>query len=280
MKRTCLQKDTSSVKQNSCEFHQAELSFKERIFDLKDNLHVKIFLQMKKSILFFILLGVFTIAGCNLFDDEGGGVKKPKGESGTFTDVRDGNVYKTIKIGDQTWMAENLAYLPEVYPPDEGSEKDGYYSHSFYYVYDFLSSDVELAKETENYKKYGVLYNWNAALTACPAGWHLPSDAEWDILDAELGDYKQSILKANSGWHNDGNGTNSTGFSALPAGSRDYYQGTFYNITSGAFWWSSDDDKDYEFMAWYRDLTYSDVSNLGRAEFYKSNGFSVRCIKD
>lgn len=123
----------------------------------------------------------------------------PAGEvapDGIFTDARDGHVYKYKKIGEQTWMAENLAYFPKVNPNSDTSSVD-----KRYYVYEYEGSDVIAAKNTENYQKFGVLYNWPAAMNggiasnavpsgiqgACPSGWHLPSDNEWLILEKTLG---------------------------------------------------------------------------------------------
>ncbi|MDD4178128.1 MAG: FISUMP domain-containing protein, partial [Bacteroidales bacterium] len=79
-------------------------------------------------------------------------------------------------------MKENLAYLPNVSQPDDGSQ-----TSPFYYVYGYEGFSVPEAKTTPNYQTYGVLYNWPAALTACPQGWHLPSDNEWTILTDYLG---------------------------------------------------------------------------------------------
>ncbi len=103
-----------------------------------------------------------------------------------FTDERDGNVYNTVQIGNQCWIREDLRYLPEVYPRHEGAEQY-YIIHEdpppFYYVYGYDGYDVSEAKETDHYKNYGVLYDWNAAMDACPAGWHLPSHEEWVELE-------------------------------------------------------------------------------------------------
>ena len=99
-----------------------------------------------------------------------------------FTDVRDGMVYKTVKIGDQIWMAENLKYLPDVFPRQIVSETE-----PLYYVYDFDGTSVEEAKQSDLYFIYGALYNWEAAQLASPAGWHLPSEDEWTILINHLG---------------------------------------------------------------------------------------------
>ncbi|MGI6410801.1 MAG: FISUMP domain-containing protein [Bacteroidales bacterium] len=83
-------------------------------------------------------------------------------------DARDGNAYKTVKIGNQIWLAENLKYLPSVVGPGTESE-----STPYYYVYGYNGTNVTDAKATSNYATYGVLYNWTAAMDACPDGWHL-----------------------------------------------------------------------------------------------------------
>ena len=109
-----------------------------------------------------------------------------------FTDVRDGKVYKTVKIGNQTWMAENLNYV--------------------------TANSWEFDNSSTNGDVYGRLYTWEAALTACPSGWHLPSDAEWTILTDDLGgeSVANEKMKSTSRWDYNGNGTNSSGFNALP----------------------------------------------------------------
>ncbi|MBT3748463.1 MAG: hypothetical protein HOG34_05710, partial [Bacteroidetes bacterium] len=94
----------------------------------------------------------------------------------------DGRVYETIQIGNQLWMAENLAYLPLV-----NSLSDGSVSQPKYYVYDYNGTSLSVAKTTDNYESYGVLYNWEAAKMACPEGWHLPNDEEWKKLEKYLG---------------------------------------------------------------------------------------------
>jgi hypothetical protein len=120
-------------------------------------------------------------------------------QKGTFTDPRDNKTYKTVKIVSQTWMAENLNYAAS------GSK-----------CYD---------DKPENCKKYGRLYDWDAAMRVCPYGWHLPSDYEWDVLMAAVDGTERAgeKLKAKSGWNNSyqgksGNGTDQYGFSALPGG--------------------------------------------------------------
>jgi len=202
----------------------------------------------------------------------------------SITDSRDGKVYKTVKIGDQWWMADNLAWLPSVSPPIDES-----YTEPYYYVYDYSGTDVNAAKATSNYSTYGVLYNWPAALTVCPAGWHLPGDVEWNQLEMALGmtqTQADSILyrgtdqgtqmKATSGWTNNGNGTNSSGFSALPGGYRDD-GGGFYGIGRHGLWWSSTEYSTDN--AWCRSLLYNGAG-VYRDDFGRGLGFSVRCLRD
>lgn len=99
-----------------------------------------------------------------------------------ISDSRDGQRYCYKTIGTKTWMTENLSYLPSVSP---GSIYSRTIKH--YYVYDYDGSNVNEAKRLNNYNTYGVLYNFPAALTGCPAGWHLPSDPEWTILEEYVG---------------------------------------------------------------------------------------------
>jgi len=120
------------------------------------------------------------------------GIKTQSNDVKTFKDPRDGKEYKFVKIGKQTWMAENLNYN---------------------------ASDSKCYKNNEtNCKKYGRLYDWNSANKACPEGWHLPSDDEWTTLTDFIGNGAGTKLKTTSGWSENGNGTNDFGFSALPSG--------------------------------------------------------------
>jgi uncharacterized protein (TIGR02145 family) len=227
--------------------------------------------------------------------------------SNTFVDSRDGKEYKTIKIGDQVWMAENLAYLPSVSPSSDGSETDPYY-----YVYDYQGTDVAAAKETDNYKTYGVLYNWPAAMAGatssnsnpskvqgvCPAGWHLPSDAEWTQLGLFLiangynydgttsGNKIAKSMAAPNLWYKISNTgvigdnlslNNRSGFSALPGGYRGMPSGNFVSLGFNGAWWSCSENDNY--TAWYRGLSFNAVS-VSRIATIKSQGFSVRCIKN
>ncbi len=211
-------------------------------------------------------------------------------------------MYKTVTIGDQVWLAENLAYLPSVVGPATGSEDTGHETDPYYYVYDYDGTDVAAAKATANYTTYGVLYNWLAALTACPEGWHLPSNEELTQLEIYLANnghnYDSSIggvdvrakiaksMAADSGWAlsidagNVGNTDyqayrNKSGFSALPGGCRTD-SGAFGNIGNYGDWWSS--TMHTVVSAWGLGYNYSQVhrsSGIGMQE-----GFSVRCVRD
>ena len=111
-----------------------------------------------------------------------------------MTDPRDGQVYKTVKIGNQTWMAENLNFETA-----DGSCFDD---------------------RTTNCLRYGRLYPWESAMEACPAEWHLPDSTEWKALFAAVGGIESAgkSLKFTEGWRNGGNGTDEFGFSAFPVG--------------------------------------------------------------
>jgi uncharacterized protein (TIGR02145 family) len=232
-------------------------------------------------------------------------------EYGSFTDSRDGNLYKTVAIGSQVWMAENLAYLPSVVGPATGSDTEPHY-----YVYGYNGTSVAAAKA--NCQTYGVLYNWSAAMNGaassdanpsgvqgiCPDGWHLPSDAEWTELETYLAnngynydgstgsdDVRAKIAKSmatNSGWNTDSStGTigntdypeyrNKSGFSALPGGHRDS-SGAFYGVGNIGGWWSSTHLL-YTNFACYRGLSYL-FSLVDWYWFGRNAGFSVRCVQN
>lgn len=249
------------------------------------NNQIKDTMKKQKKLVYPLLIMVaflFFASSCEKENDNNNGANS----TDSFTDSRDGNIYKTVKIGKQIWMAENLKYLPNVIGPGTGSETEPYY-----YVYDYNGSSVTAAIETENYKTYGVLYNWSAATTACPKGWHLPSDAEWKVLEMHLGMTQQEAdntawrgtdegnkLKeaGTSHWEAPSEGTNSTGFTALPGGDR-VGTGVFFDIGHIGFWWSAT-GSDAE-SAWIRSITYY-LGSVDRHDYNKRQGFSVRCIKD
>src|SRR5690554_394340 len=227
-------------------------------------------------------LSINTLLFLIMFLVLGSGCKKSSNNE-AFTDPRDGNVYKIITIGDQVWMAENLAYLPSVNMVADGSEDA---AGSYYYVYGYDGTNVADAKATGNYATYDVLYNWTAAMNACPDGWHLLSDAEWTELTDYLGGAsvaggklkETGTIEEGTGlWEAPNTGaTNETGFTALPGGLR-HDNGPFSNIGSYGTWWSATEDGTY--VAWNRSMFY-DLSNVSRDYSNKELGFSVRCLRD
>jgi len=159
---------------------------------------------------------------------------------------------KTTRIGSQTWMAENLNCGVK------GSK-----------CYD---------DDPANCKKYGRLYDWATAKTACPSGWHLPTDAEWTTLIDYAGGRSNAgkKLKARSGWDEGGNGTDDYGFSALPGGFGKS-NGYFGSVGETGFWWSASEDDSYDAYQWAMD--YSDNSAHWDYDD-KSLLLSVRCVQD
>jgi len=187
-------------------------------------------------------------------------------EGGSFTDTRDGQTYKTVKIGNQKWMAENLNYKTN----DSWCYNDN----------------------KSNCDKYGRLYTWESAINACPTGWHLPSDNEWKQLEIALGMSKSEAditskfrgidegkkMKSLTGWHD--NGTNSSGFCALGGDMRHsagWPNGNSISPGGVAFWWSSSEYSDAS--AFYRRVS-SSSDQVYRTAYHKTFGFSVRCLKN
>jgi uncharacterized protein (TIGR02145 family) len=176
-----------------------------------------------------------------------------------LTDDRDGQKYKTVKIGDQTWMAENLNY----------QTKSGSWCYE---------------NKADNCKQYGRLYDWNAAMAACPKGWHLPANDDWTELVTAAGSSGVSDkLKSKSGWGEQGegsagNGTDDYGFSALPGGYRDSRNGTFSYAGDGGggYWWTATENGNGN--AYHRGIDYINGVNASENYEEKSRGFSVRCL--
>lgn len=210
----------------------------------------------------------------------------------TFTDPRDGNVYKTIQIGNQIWMAENLKYLPSVVGYETGSV-----TYPYYYVYGYNGTNISDAKATENYATYGVLYNWSAVMGGamnsnnnpsgvrgvCPEGWHVPSEAEWteltDFLGGEVvagGKLKETGTEH---WKTPNKGaTNETGFTALAGGMRSNYGDYFFDLGKHGCWWTTTkgtdaDDAKCVFM-------FYDYGNINVQASSKTLGGAVRCVKN
>ena len=202
-----------------------------------------------------------------------------------------GETYKTVVIGTQTWFQRNLNYAV-------AGSKCGYV---------YILTD----ENTANCKQYGRLYDWATAMALpancnsntcvsqisakhkgiCPSGWHIPSDAEWTLLTDFVGGSSTAgkYLKATSGWNEDGNGEDKYGFAALPGGvgMSDSYD--FLNESYYGGWWSAselngisdnfDDPQIDAINAYFRGMGY-DSERIGEGAYYKSYFYSVRCIKD
>lgn len=194
----------------------------------------------------------------------------------TFVDKRDQNTYNIITIGNQKWMAENLRYLPEVSPADQG-----YIYEIHYYVYGYDGTDIDSAKATANYSEYGVLYNWLAAKKACPLGWRLPSEKDWAELETELNNAQVgSYMASKSDLWEDGKMKKAecwggSEFNAMPAGYRDG-NGFFSESGKMAYFWTSKQIK--QSYAYYRYIE-SGETYLGHEHGSWENGYSIRCIK-
>ncbi|MGN7888426.1 FISUMP domain-containing protein [Dyadobacter sp. 22481] len=188
--------------------------------------------------------------------------------TGTFTDSRDGQNYKTISFKEDstgktiTWMAQNLNYKVE-----------GSYAYN----------DNE-----NNRNEFGLLYTWDAAKKACPSGWHLPTDSEWTVLVDQFGgmDNAGEALKSIKGWSEDGNGTNTSGFNALAGGIRRPDGSYMFQGTLGYFWTSTlinSVDKVWGWNFHYGGPPSSNKQNLKKAfrwDVQVSVGISVRLVQD
>lgn len=216
-------------------------------------------------------------------------------EYGTLTDERDGQTYKTVKIGTQTWMAENLSYAYTGVPYKYTYKDSSYTSDSTSWCY---------RDSVEYCTKYGRLYTWAAAMDSvgtwstngkgcgydktctptypvrgvCPEGWRLPTKAEFETLFTAVGGSSTAakMLKSTSGWNRSGNGTDAYAFSALPAGLK-YYDGDSYNEGLSAYFWSSSERSSIIAYGMYLDYSYDSADLSTHSKF---NGYSVRCVQD
>ena len=208
---------------------------------------------------------------------------------GKFVDQRDGKTYRMVIIGTQVWMAQNLNFGTMI--GGDRTMRDDRVATKYCYNDKEVNCDV-----------YGGLYQWGEAMEystltgskgICPEGWHIPSDGDWKKLEEYLGmtvaevnetgyrgggSYVGAKLKPRSSmWDvSDANKFEVSGFNALPAGYR-YAFGTFYYIDEFGFFWTS--TKASDTYIWYRSLSSKD-SQVRRDYYYKTIGFSVRCIQD
>lgn len=217
----------------------------------------------------FLICGLILFSGTLAFAEE---LADASVEGSVLKDARDGQEYKTVKIGSQIWMAENLSFAAE---------------ESFCYT-----------RFNYDCRKYGRFYTWDVAKDVCPAGWHLPTAEEFDQLFVEVGgrDSAAVKLKSSEGWSHYGNGSDEYGFNGTPSGFRDY-RGRFDRQTMYAYLWSATED----------DASSSNAAQEGSAAqgenaapskkaigihmmagrkdvsvypYAKNFGLSVRCVKD
>lgn len=250
---------------------------------------------MKKK---FLALGTCAfafalgLAACGEDGSSNGPTNDHDFDYGEFTDARDGQVYKTVTIGTQTWMAENLNYR---YVGVKYNYK-GNTSDSTSWCYDNKASNCD---------KYGRLYTWSAVMDSaaqfnvnagtqcgygktctpksphrgiCPEGWHVPTNEEYGTLYTCIGGSSTagSLLKSTSGWSSSGNGSDKYGFSVLPAGYRSN-DCCFYNEGYYANLWSASEYNDTR--AWYQYFRYT-YGDANQSDSNKSYGRSLRCLKD
>jgi uncharacterized protein (TIGR02145 family) len=216
-----------------------------------------------------------------------------------YTDIRDHIVYKTVKIGNQCWLRENLRYLPSIFQSNSNSTAE-----PRFYVYDYSGNSVFDAQLSQNYQFYGALYNWKAATQVCPKGWRLPTNDDWDSLKNYLienfynfdnSSTDNKIAKSLSGskpqiqnglWTNSlilgtpGNLTyelkrNISGFSILPAGY--LLSSQFLDINTKTYFWSNNDSSGSFNTAIY--INFDDIA-LNSNLMHKESALSVRCISE
>jgi uncharacterized protein (TIGR02145 family) len=187
----------------------------------------------------------------------------------------DGHTYTTVSIGSQCWFKENLRN--DNY--NDGTAIPGSMVNATWSTTTSGAQAILDADSVANFATYGRLYNWYAVNTGklCPTGWHVPTDAEWDSLIDYLGgaSVAGNAMKSTTGWPSGDGGTNTSGFSALPGGYRDYDPGDFYGQGNYGFWWSSSPDAA---NAWYRQL--GGFSSVYRSSTSTRFGLSVRCVQD
>jgi len=247
---------------------------------------------MRRSPFIIIIAFIFTIISCDLKNPTENDESTLK--TGTVTDI-DGNTYQTVKIGNQWWMAENLKvthYRNNDEIPNVTYYRDWYDLSTGAYC-DYNNNEG-------NVSSCGRLYNWyavNDSRNIAPEGWHVPTDEEWKELEMYLGMSRSEAdnifwrgtnegkkLKSQSGWISNGNGSNTSGFSALPCGGREFTT-SFEDKGYLANFWTSAGDDEYAWkrclgweMSLFEDMYPSD--RIWRQDWDKNSAYSVRCVKD
>ncbi|GBU21969.1 hypothetical protein R80B4_01871 [Fibrobacteres bacterium R8-0-B4] len=217
-------------------------------------------------------------------------------------DSRDNKRYNTVRIGGDTWMAQNLNYLPQTgnswcYKNDENNttyskaeimaqirslerERQGRSNAAP----KSLQDRAESASQNDNSmcEKYGRLYDWSTALSVCPIGWRLPSQEEWGYLNKWVGEEAGKKLRSTSDWDHNRGATDEYGWSALPGGGRRYSDGDFYDVERSGYWWTATESADGN--AYFRYINYDSYmlvhDNVASGQDNKGSSFSVRCVTD
>jgi uncharacterized protein (TIGR02145 family) len=209
---------------------------------------------MRKILIAFLLANFILLwTGCE---------KDSEYSISTMIDSRDGEVYTIVTIRNQTWMAENLRY----------------------------NTPGSWENPRNPSPIYGRLYDWDTAMIACPSGWHLPSDSEWNNLEIALGldvnlieeedrGFHAKSMKSVEGWEGNENGNNLSMFNVYPAGVISYGM-SFFRFGNGAYIWTATiaPNPGGARVAWCRGFSYGD--KVGRGTGLPTDGFSCRCVKD
>ena len=239
---------------------------------------------MKNIFKFYFNLSIISIL-ISFYSCKKEEIKTPVLEEDTITDI-ESNTYKTVKIGNQWWMAENL----KVTSYNDGTKIRSVLSTEK----DSIWAKIDSGAVCNIDDRYGMLYNWFAANNSrkiAPKGWHIPTDEDWKTLEKEIGmsqtevdktgwrgtgEAEKLIVKSSVGWPTtDVFGTNSSGFSALPGGCR-LFNGISFSNSNSAFWWTATENEN---QVYYRNID-SKKKSIYRSITYKKYGFSVRCVKD
>lgn len=210
----------------------------------------------------------------------GSGIVKNVDDNSNSSNKLEDKEYFSITIGNQVWATKNLNVsnfkngdpIPIIESTEEWeiAGKEG------------KPACCSIDNNAENDINYGKLYNWyavNDPRGIAPKGWHIPNDEEWSILSNFLGgdEVAGAKMKSADGWKGNGNGTNESGFSAIPCGFRTLEGKLKNDKGEGCLWWSANEDGIK--MAYYSALGYT-YSKLFRSSHFKRNGMSVRCLKD
>lgn len=221
------------------------------------------------------------LLGCNDQPTSADAIWTPKpGAVPVAVDDIDGNTYRTVQIGDQVWLAENLRTTRY-----RNGDEIPYARTDRAWANEAEGMRCAHERNEEHARTNGQLYNWFAVddeRGLCPSGWHVPSDEEWNTLERTLGlssvDARQEGPRGihapalrSEAWY----GTNVSGFSGLPGGYRNDY-GNFGDAGSFCYWWSSSPS---DSNAWYRKLL-AGADGVYRDNDGQRSGFSVRCVRD